>query len=366
MRQFLFFKFIIFFFTLFIVIDGYSQDETTSPFFISLNYRTGKNIPHREIIKNLRYPYHGVDFKMGWQTIGRQDWQQAFRYPSLGVGVNWNTFDTEILGEPVALYFFTNFPQITTRWVRLDLEVDFGLSYGINPYNQFTNPNNFSTGSSVNSIFGLYLEQSFHVSPQTDLFICEGFTHYSNGALVYPNLGLNIPSLKFGIRYSQEQPQYVPKTLNKSFKKNFSIVTYLGFGTKKMDAPTPSYNEILVSPSLFFRAGYKRRIGVGFEVAYNQAIIWLDKYSNPNKTYSIDDLITCGIHFSHEFIINRFTILTQLGIYIKNQPSDKFYFERLGIGYYLNKNIRMVLNVKAHYIKAEYIEAGLTYDLNLN
>jgi hypothetical protein len=347
-------------------LTGFSQIESTKPFFISMNFRTGENVPHREVIKNLRYPYRGIDLKWGWQTIGDKDWQRAYRYPSLGVGVNWNTFKTEILGEPVAAYFFTNFPQLTTPWCRLDLEVNFGLSYGINPYDKISNPKNFSTGSSLNSIFGLYLEQSFHVSPQFDLFVCEGLTHYSNGALGYPNLGLNIPSLKFGVRHLSEKPVYLRKESNPSVKKNFSIITYLGAGTKKMDAPTPSYNELLISPSLYYRAGYKRRVGVGFEVAYNQSIKWLYKYSNPNKEYSIEDLMTYAVHLSHEFIISRFTILTQFGVYLKNQPTDKFYFERLGFGYYFGKNVRIVLNVKAHYIKAEYIEAGLTYDLNLN
>jgi hypothetical protein len=362
MEQFPFLKVFILFIFFFLFIDGYSQNETTSPFFISLNYRTGENIPHRAIIKNLRYPYHGVDFKMGWQTIGKKDWQRVFRYPSLGIGMNWNTFNTEILGEPVALYFFTNFPQITTRRVRLDLEVDFGLSYGINPYNEITNPTNFSTGSSVNSIFGFYLEQSLHVSPQTDLFFCEGLTHYSNGALAWPNLGLNIPSIKFGIRYLHKKPEYIRNTLNPSFEKNLSVVTCISGGTKKMFAPTPSYYELFISPSLFYRIGFKRRVGLGFEAAYNESIIG----SNSRSNYTIDQLITYGIHLSHEFIINRFTILTQLGFYLKNQPADKFYFERLGIGYYFAKNIRMVLNVKAHYIKAEYMEVGLSYDLNLN
>jgi hypothetical protein len=362
MIHFPFFKVFTFFFFFFLWNEGFAQNEPKSPLFFCLDYRTGENVPHREIIKNLRYPYRGIDLKVGWQTIGKKDWQRAFRYPSLGVGINWNTFKTEILGNPVAIYFFTNFPQVSTRWFRIDLEVDFGLSYGINPYNKITNPNNFSTGSTVNSIFGLYLEQSFHILHQTDLFVCEGLSHYSNGALGWPNLGLNIPSLKFGIRYLCDKPVYIKNNEKPKFKRDFSIVTYLGGGTKKLFAPTPSYNEILISPSLFYRTGFKRRVGFGFEVAYNEAIIGL----NPNKEFTVGNLMTYGIHLSHEFIINRFTILSQFGIYLKNKPSDTFYFERVGIGYYLGKNVRLVLNIKAHFIKAEYLEAGLTYDLNLN
>ena len=139
------------------IIDSFAQDEVKTPYFYSINYRTGNNKPHREVIKNLTYPYRGVDLKFGWQTIGKQPWQVAYRYPSFGVGINWNTFKTDIIGEPVAAYFFTNFPQITTKWARLDLEVDLGLSYGINPYDSITNPNNFATGTATNVFFGLFL-----------------------------------------------------------------------------------------------------------------------------------------------------------------------------------------------------------------
>jgi hypothetical protein len=366
MKQTPILKLFLFFFFIFQFVDGFPQDETKLPIFFSLNYRTGENVPHRPVVKNLTYPYRGVDLKIGWQTLGAKDWQRAFRYPSLGVGVNWNTFKTDVLGEPVAVYFFTNFPQFSTSWCRLDLEVDLGMSYGINPYNEKTNPTNFSTGTTVNTIFGLYLEQSFHITPQIDLFACEGLSHYSNGALGYPNIGLNIPSLKFGVRYLCDKPEYIKNNEKLKYNRNFSIVTYLGGGTKKMDSPTPSYNEILISPSLFYRTGFKRRVGLGFEAAYNQAIMWQDKYTNPDKEYTFGELMTYSVHLSHEFIISRFTLLSQFGIYLKNQPTNKFYFERIGFGYYIGKNVRVVLNIKAHYIKAEYVEAGIAYDLNLN
>jgi hypothetical protein len=333
--------------------------QQTNPLFISLNYRTGENKPHREIIKNLYYPYRGVDLKIGWQTTGSKDWQRAYRYPSLGVGVNWNTFKTDILGAPVGVYFFSQFPQFHTSWCRLDLEVNFGLSYGINPYNEVTNPTNFSTGTSLNSIFGLFLEQSFHITPQADLFVSGGLGHYSNGALGWPNLGLNIPMLKFGVRYLTEKTVFEKSKEKFDFKKALTINTFIGGGIKTLFAPTPVYREVVISPTLFYRTGFKRRLGLGFEMAYNEA-------KAPVLDYSFEQLLTYGVHLSHEFIIDRFTILGQFGIYLKNQPSDKFYFERIGFGYYLTKHTRIVLNVKAHYIKAEYMEAGIVFDLDMN
>lgn len=341
-----------------------AQPDTLShaatPWFISLNYRTGENRPHRPIIKNLTYPYRGVDLKLGWQSIGKKRWQQAYRYPSYGIGFNWNTFKTDVLGEPFAAYFFTNFPQLTLPRARLDLEVDLGLSYGIHPYDAELNPNNFSTGSAFNAFFGLYLEQTFRLGKHVDLFVSEGFTHYSNGALGWPNLGLNIPSLKAGLRV---YPQAVPvkeKQFSNDFKGYWQLTTNLGTGIKTLWAPRPLYKEYLIAPTLYYRPSYKRRVGMGFELAYNEAVhgVW-DK-----RHYTGTQLLTYAMYAAHEFVVERFTIVAQFGIYLYNMPSDKFYFERIGMGFYLTEHTRLVLNLKAHYFKAEYVETGLVFDLN--
>ena len=360
---------VVFLFLFLFCVTLFAQNRTTSPFFYSLNYRTGENKPHREVIKNLTYPYRGVDLKLGWQTIGNRDWQVAYRYPSLGVGLNWNTFKTDILGDPVAAYFFVNFPQVSTSWFRIDLEANLGLAYGIHPFNKYTNPNNMSTGSSFNAYIAFYLEQSFHVLPEFDVFVSEGLAHYSNGAMGWPNLGLNIPSLKFGVRQYLGQAEKRNKGKTFDFDRNFQIVTNLCGGIRRFSPIEYSgdriytYHEALLAPSLFYRIGYKRRLGVGFELAYNEAkqeAIWWE------PALTDKELITCAVNCSHEFLINRFTILTQFGVYLSESPTDKWYYERIGFGYYVCNNLRALLNLKAHYIKAEYIEFGISYDLNLN
>lgn len=358
----LFFRYIsiLILFFLFYVNTSFAQPDQNNPYFFSLNYRIGNNKPHRPEIENLTYPYRGVDLKLGWQSIGRQPWQVAYRYPSYGFGINWNTFKTNIIGEPVAAYFFTNFPQITTSFARFDLEVDFGLSYGINPYDSFTNPYNFSTGSSVNVFFGLYLEQSFDIGKQYHLFVCEGFTHYSNGALSYPNLGLNIPNLKFGLRYQPRFAEKINKGSKPKFEKYWCITMPVAGGTKKLFAPTPNYHQVYIAPALYYQPDFKRRIGFGYEIAYNEAIA----LSRPKNSLPFENKITQAVFVAHEFIIYRFTLNTQFGIYLRNMPSDKFYYERIGLGFYLTPVSRIVLNLKAHYFKAEYVETGMVFDIN--
>ncbi len=359
------------FILLILTLPAYTQnDEPKTPWLISLNYRNGENKPHRAVIKNLTYPYQGIEAKFGWQSIGKQPWQVAYRYPSYGIGFNWNTFKTDIIGEPVALYFFTNFPQITTKYWRLDLEVDLGFSYGINPFHETQNPYNFSTGSSGNAFFGLYLESSFHIDQNVDIFFSGGLSHYSNGAVGYPNYGLNIPSVKAGVRFQSNFYERINKGILPDYKRNLQLNLYVGGGQKKLLNPNDIFRELVIQPSLFYRVSYKRRIGLSYDVIYNQAINGV--YTRKQDTGR--DLITQAVLVSHEFLINRFTVLTQMGVYVDNLPFDLEKYNRfdidciltrLGIGYYITPWARTVLNLKAHYIKAEYIELGLIFDINL-
>jgi len=337
----------------------FAGDSIKSPVFFSINYRAGKNKPHRPVIENLVYPYRSVDFKLGWQTQGNKAWHNSYRNPSFGVGFNYATFDTEFVGKPVALYFFTQFPQYNATWGRLDIEVDCGLSYGINPYDENTNPYNFSTGSSTNVFFGLYLEQSFNLGRHVDLFVSGGLTHYSNGALNYPNLGLNIPSTKIGLRY---QPRVSQKyNTNPVFERNFILSTYVGGGTMfYFTNKKNTYNSRLVQLLLNYRAGFNHQAGIGYELSYNESFL------NKKKDASKNELWFNAVFASHEFLIGRFTILSQFGLYLgKSFPGATFYYERIGIGYYITPWWRAALNLKAHYIKAEYVELGFVFDVKL-
>lgn len=362
---------VILLFFIFFTCKIFAQTETTTPYFVQLSHVRGENKPHRPIIANLTYPYRGVEVKFGWQSIGKKPWQVAYRYPSYGLGLNYSTFKTEILGIPTSLFFFTSFPQINSKIININLDVNFGLSYGINPYDKINNPQNFSTGSTVNAFFGIYLEQSIHIDKKIDIVLSEGLTHYSNGAMGYPNLGLNVfPSIKIGFRNHQFETTKLNRSLNPLYKKNWQLSFYIGGGIKTLFAAKPLYRELVLQPSIYYRTSYKRRIGLSYDIIYNEAITGIWTRSNESG----GELITQAVLLSHEFLINRFTIITQIGMYVVNLPFDKVAYSkydidsivsRLGIGFHLTPWMKIVLNLKSHYVKAEYIETGLVFNLNL-
>lgn len=337
-----------------------AQDKKAS-FYIDADYFKGHNKPHRPEIENLTYKCSGFDIRAGWQSNGNRLWQKAYRNPSYGVGLNYNHFETSIIGSPISLYFFSSFPMLRYKPFQFNITYNLGFSHGINPYDEVTNPDNKATGTRNNVFFGIYADEEISIIPNLSIIAMQGFTHYSNGTLGYPNLGLNAPMLKFGVRYytrpEETYKREKVKVDEKPWGGSFTLVT----GAKKL-RPEQSwyyYKEIGILPVLTKRLSYKNRVGIGGEFLLNQAV--RGKYID--QELSTSQIITIAVNAQHEFLINRFSVLTQMGIYLHNQPSSTFYYERLGVSYAFLPYLRAGLGLKAHYVKAEYIELSLSFDL---
>jgi len=255
-------------------------------------------------------------------------------------------------------------PQFRFRRFTVTLDGNFGISYGINPYDEIKNPGNFSTGSSLNVYAGLYLEESYMLTPNLSLFCLQGLTHYSNGNLGFPNVGLNVPTLSFGARFTPRPlPSALPQSPDPEYTRNWQLNCYLGAGMMKNSADWPIYKSIVFSPTLSKRINYVHRLGIFYEIAYNENMTNKGEFHNL-KGFQI---ITHATGVTHDFLIERFTILMSLGVYLTNKiPTDSYVYERIGLSYEFLKNLRAGFYMKAHGIKAEYFELGLLYDLHFN
>lgn len=353
--SFLFFLF----FLIFNSATSFSQEKSASKssLFFEADYFKGQNKPHRPEIQNLVYKCAGVDLKLGWQSNGAKTWQQAYRHPSYGIGLNYNSFETPILGSPVSIYFFTDFPMVRFRKFKLSASYNLGASYGINPYDSIENPNNKATGTSGNAYFALMAHEELFITNRWALTAVQGFTHYSNGTLGYPNLGLNAPVYKVGLRYYTEAPQKFNKKKIKIEEHPWGINLRVMTGAKKLNANNVWYKELALNPLITKQLSYKNRVGIGFEAAINQAR--RDRRGQEDAT--LKEIISYAVNAEHEFRIERFTVFTQFGIYVYQQPTDKFYYERLGLTYALTPKIHTGIGLKAHYFKAEYVEVALNY-----
>jgi hypothetical protein len=115
--------------------------------------------------------------------------------------------------------------------------------------------------------------------------------------------------------------------------------------------------------SIFWNKQVGRRslIDVGIEGFMNkgvqQAII-----NNASLVEGTPDYKGVGIMFGHELILEKLALVTQLGVYVYKPyiPEERIY-AKIGLKYYLTKNIFGSFILKTHYAVAEVMEFGAGY-----
>lgn len=175
----------------------------TSPFFKGENM--SGNPMRGAASSHLRYSF-GFDGNY-WQTDNMSSICQ-------GIGISYNSFfNTREIGNPVAVYVFQRAGIVSVLpGLSLDLEWDFGLSFGWRPFNVDSpgspDYNEFNTvvGSRINAYIGLGILLDYEISPEWSLVAGVDLSHYSNGNTSYPNSGVNTLGARLGVVRSFNVP----------------------------------------------------------------------------------------------------------------------------------------------------------------
>ena len=99
------------------------------------------------------------------------------------ISINYNLYNRLIGNEKIALYLLPG----------------FGLSYDTKTYYQ-EKRNNF-IGTHLNFLSSLEIALMANTSQRSMLILQGGYFHYSNAAVVLPNMGVNSLNAMFGFRY---------------------------------------------------------------------------------------------------------------------------------------------------------------------
>lgn len=288
--------------------------------------------------------YTSFEARLGWQTDKEDDWQSRYFYPTYGIGGYIGFLNgAALFGNPTALFAFIDFPVSRQKRNTLNVSVNFGLSYRLNPYKLSVNPNLDTIGSRLGIYFSLNLNWVYKLNRETDLLYGIDLTHFSNGRTVTPNFGINMYALNLGLRYNfnlaqkfadrnRIYPQDIllarPNRVNYNRiikKKEHVIELYQAFGTvqNKMDAGT-SKRYFTSSTVLDYAYRYSElgRVNAGFDFFVDgSAYAFLGQKENTlkNKSY-------LGVHVGYDFSFSQFMIRFQIGTYLKEGVANKGNF----------------------------------------
>jgi len=331
----------------------------------------------------------GHELRLGWRTDGSEDWEKALNFPLYGVGIyGGNIGDPQYLGNPAGVYGFVQLPFLWRPKHHFNGEMAAGLTYDLVSYNATTNPNNDAIGSSVAVYFNAQIGGDIVISKAFDLTYGADLTHFSNGRTFTPNYGINIFSVNAGLRYNFNpiargvklfDPSYEPtlrpihdKSPAGPKPKSNDLNLYLAIGTVMYQVDGgrgPRYTTGTSYIEYARRYSHAAGFNVGIDFLYDGSIEENVKRDSiriaNNDPHTNKDNFFGGVHFGHSVYIQKFSIETQLGIYVIKPVDYKGdWYMRVALKYQFTKRLHAQIGLKTlNGGAADWVEYGIGYKL---
>lgn len=361
--------FCVIFFSIKITAQNTFKKKDSSIISMETKLHYGFIMPHHKYIQYLSTGHFtAFELNVGKQTNGRKKWHQLYNYPYIGLSF-WtaNMANPEVLGSVYTLYPYLNFNLVDHRKLDFNFRFGTGIAYITKKFEPFDNYKNLLIGTNLNVAISLLYELKWAIQQHIQLSTGVGMTHFSNGALKMPNLGINIPTVNVGVAYllNTNKPFFVPteSLCNKDTTK-FEIQSIVSGGIKEIyPACGDKFGVFSWSNSLIKTWSLKRKIGVGIDLFWEFSNIRSLKRQGIEVKHAYE-VIKPGVHILHQLRFSRLSLVTQLGFYIyAKDKSDGPVYDRLALQYKLNNNILLNVALKTHFAKADYVEWGIGYSI---
>jgi hypothetical protein len=328
--------------------------------------------------------FRGYEMRFGFQTSGRNNWEQLHHYPAYGIGINYadlvlDRSDT-ILGNPFSGFMFFSAPWIRFGRITLNSDISVGLSYTSMVYDPVHNPYNDVIASHINLYFNYNLNLRFILSSRFDIHAGYGLTHYSNGAIKSPQKGVNNWGLNMGLSYHfrypgqrQEEPVNVgtrdvrpdllhfelPDTLPRD---EIQLMASVGIVDRQDLGEEEGKYYFTSSFTVDYAVPYslKNRVTFGLDVLYDGSLEIGIKGIPPEEVTTYQKMYL-GSQMGYQVLIDRVTLMFNLGTYFVQHSYDRgFWFMRAGGRIRISEHLYSHLCIKTKAgIRSDWIEWGM-------
>lgn len=331
-------------------------------------YYPGFLYAHTEDAKNLEAHIKGFELAIAKTNNTNKLWSRY--YKNSEIGYNFIYMDLGRPGLTGKVYALSANFQF---WVagkgknHLAVRLGTGIGYVTEKFDFYKNRKNMALGSNLNGEIQLALIYKTYLSRSLSMKTGLGVTHFSNGSIRVPNLGINMPSLFLGLQYGlgkNIENKNMGKDEFEPTKKRHEVL--LNYAFKERFTAKPREFHIV-------SAGYRwlknispvRRWYLGGDLVWDPTHPYTHDLKNPSPRIGIDNSTELGVLIGHRYDIGRFGLLTDVGFYILNPYQTKFFsYQRIGFRYELNKNWFANATLKIHLGTADYFEWGIGYKLN--
>lgn len=332
---------------------------------VSLYGQYGFLVPHHDAIQYSVTDY--ISSAEAWyfpsrSTVDRYD--SLYRYPLVGGGISFSTLSNAgVFGNAwtAAGYYVVPLGWGCQR-LQWNYQLGFGLSYISRIFSFESNMPNVAIGSHWNVFVRLGLGYRFRISERLVWLGGINFTHFSNGKMGAPNLGLNTTAAYTGFNYVLS-PSKVFKGTIPVLAPSAPVYVVYSAGIKYPGnfVQTP-YFISSISVNAGFRRGYKGYPQAGLDVFMDKSLPVTMESNGLNSQPS--DAFNLGAHIGYDAVYRRLMATVQVG-YIMYSPYVELtrMYSRIGFRYAITPRLFGNIAIKAHYAVADFIEWGVGYYL---
>ncbi len=343
-----------------------------------VSYARGSIIEHRKLIEFLYKDYPKL-YTLGWHRTAANDslsWQERYNYPDQGIVLQYGDFNNEHIGNTLAANYTTTFYlRHRNAQHQYTLQLGFGAVYNTHPLNFDHDVSNIVMSTHV--LYSQYVRLAYTVPFLTGKLGFSaglGFTHYSNGAIKKPNLGLNTVLLTLALRYQQQgkpEPYFRHKhrpDLDTVFTKIHGYVN-AGFGYHESMphiGRKPVFN-LSVNLSKRFNYGNGMQGGVAFynsqsfkEYALYQAVSGTEQTDIKPKDHK-----QISVFAGYEMFFDKISFTSKLGYYVYRPLKAKTaVYTVIGFKRYFN-NYKSALSIdlKVHNFEADHFSLNYHHQI---
>ena len=296
------------------------------------------------------------DLKIGWGGDKDSPYAKACKYPEYGVAFHVLGLGDAVavngpgMGNVYSLYGYFDRPLVRAGGFSFGYSAGLGLGFSFSKlYDPVSNPWNIILSTPVSGHFSLGVFADYEISSRYEAGLGFWFNHNSNGAITFPNKGLNAfeLALTLGMKNGNEsRPERAVKSYD-AFRRHFQFDVQATVGIMSNEARFDSaleedgtwINERYPKYAFQFDCLYKycrtHATGIGFDMFVTPFCDEIAKYNGRGETY---DPVSVGVSIVHEMSYNNFSTVVGLGRYLYDND-----------GLARNKVLYQMVNVKYHF-----------------
>lgn len=341
----------ILFLLLTILTEAQSLRTSIYPAYVMAHHGYMSNIESHGIGIDINYIKRQSQFLEG----NYSQLQVGHKIAFLGLG------NTSLIGNAFAYIPNLNYRKKIGKVGHLFVHGGLGLAYLTQKFDPFGNKRNLAISSHVNAAF----QGRMGWQSPFGFMIFGGLTHFSNGAFHAPNLGINTINLGF-----TQQIHFPPSDKKKSYmgdtfmhNKNWFIYGFLASKEASLERQERFYIYGIGIDKILKRNKAHRFWHFGLDINMDgQHGSYNNKEQTTNFPVRIKDNLEFGLRLGNLWQMGRIEAYADVGCYIASPSVLKpAYYQKIGLNYFLNKDVFVRTDLVSHFFKADYFDLGIGY-----